>query len=171
MHARKPPLESRRAEVGKKSRQPSARLSSYAAMNRYSAGHSVLHFGAFIAPILPVTLTSAFYREVMDYQSPPYETALLWLVGLLVSYLLIIIHEAGHLLAARLVGIEIESVTIGHWKRLWAFNLFGLKVTLRVAPASGYVMPKPAYKTAALPASILFLLGGVAMEGLFVALA
>ncbi len=118
----------------------------------------MLHAWTFMAPVLPLTLMSAFYRDVMNYQCPPHETALLWLVGLLVSYALIIIHEAGHLLAARLVGIEIESVTIGHWRKLVTFNIRTLKVTLRAAPASGYVMQKSALKHTSISATVFFLL-------------
>lgn len=86
----------------------------------------MLQAGAFVAPLVPLMIVSALYRDSMLYRSNLLEVALLWFVGFLVSYALIIVHESGHLLAARVFGIEIESVTIGHWKKLLSFKLSGL---------------------------------------------
>jgi hypothetical protein len=140
-------------------------------MNRYSGGNSVLRAGAFVLPILPLTIMSAMYGDVMLHKPNLEETALLWVIGWMVSYLLIVIHESGHLLAARLVGIEIARVTIGHWRKLASFSVGKTQVFLRAAPSSGYVMPKPVLTRKPTAAIVLFVLGGVLAEGAVVALA
>ncbi|MEO6567324.1 MAG: site-2 protease family protein [Opitutaceae bacterium] len=140
-------------------------------MDRYSGGNTVLHAGTFALPAISLGIMSAWCGDVLYYQSNLFEACLLWIVGLLVSYLLIIIHESGHLLAARVAGIQIESITIGHWRKLASFTLGSLKVVLRAAPASGYVIPQPTAKRSSTAGLCLFVLGGVLAEGIVVALA
>lgn len=138
-------------------------------MNRYSGQHSVLRAGAFIAPLLPFVIVLALYPD------PPYSAGIgvlipIWLLGFLISYSLIITHELGHWLAARLVGVEVSDITIGHWRRLVSFSIKGVSVNLRAAPSTGYVTIKPSLKSFSAPRMVAVLLAGVFAEGVFIAL-
>lgn len=133
-------------------------------MNRYSNSNSILHAGTFAAPVVPLMLMLAIY-------SPPYqagfgEVCLLWLTGLGINFGMIVIHELGHVVAARLVGIEIAHITIGHWRKVISFVIDTTTVTVRAAPASGYVLPKPTLHFYSVPRLAVFLLAGVVAEGL-----
>lgn len=133
-------------------------------MNRYSGGPQVLYAGTYLAPLIPLAIVTAAY-DPMSYRATLVDLVVLWLLGLALSYAMIAIHEAGHCLGARVAGIAIANVTIGHWRKLVTFRLGTMTVTLRAAPASGYVMPKNAPKNFSTPRMILFLLGGVVAEG------
>ena len=55
--------------------------------------------------------------------------------------LLILIHEAGHLIGARLAGIKIEKFSIGFGPRLFSFKRNETEYRLSLIPVGGYVMP------------------------------
>ncbi|MBI5380410.1 MAG: tetratricopeptide repeat protein [Opitutae bacterium] len=139
-------------------------------MNRYSAGHNLLHAGSFISPLLPLMILSA------AYPSSPYipnlaVIVLLWCLGLVISYGLIAIHEMGHAIAAHLVGLEFTSITIGHWRKLFSLQLNKITVTVRAAPACGYVELRLTPRSFSSPRIIAFLLAGIFFETIAVVLA
>ena len=91
--------------------------------------------------------------------------------------LLIVIHEYGHLLAAKLCGIPVKRFSIGFGPKLFGFKLAETSYWFSLIPFGGYVWPAleepdfrrlPAYKR------ITFALGGpvanivAAFVGLFV---
>ena len=58
-------------------------------------------------------------------------------------FILIFIHELGHFIAAKLVGIEIEEFGIGFPPRIMElFEFWGTKFTLNWIPLGGFVRPK-----------------------------
>ena len=72
------------------------------------------------------------------------ETALTWIVFILAFSGMIIVHELGHFIAARLVKIEVEEFGIG-WPTPGAITLFtwqGTRFTLNWLPIGGFVRPK-----------------------------
>jgi len=91
---------------------------------------------------------------------------------IIVNYLLIIvllgaiilIHELGHLLAAKFCGIPIQRFSVGFGPRIWGFRRRGTEYRLSLVPLGGYVLPEgeseedylrhPAFRR------ILFSLGG-----------
>lgn len=136
-------------------------------MSRYSGRHTVLHAGAFMTPLIPLAIISAMYDHA-PYKASPWNIALLWVVGLVISYSLIVVHELGHWFAARSVGMEIADITIGHWRRLASFSIGRATATLRAAPSTGYVTLKTSPKLFSAPRMIVFFLAGVVAEGCFI---
>src|SRR5687767_11031879 len=55
--------------------------------------------------------------------------------------LLITLHELGHLLAARRMGIPIARFSIGFGPKLWGFKIGETEYWLSLIPCGGYVMP------------------------------
>lgn len=76
---------------------------------------------------------------------------------------LILVHELGHLLAARLVGIPVAEFSIGLGPRLWKRRYGRVVVSLRALPLGGFVAPGlDEYEFSAIPLSkrLAFYLGG-----------
>ena len=55
--------------------------------------------------------------------------------------LLIVIHEAGHLLAARWMGIPIAGFSVGFGPKLWSRRWGQVEYSLRWFPLGGFVLP------------------------------
>jgi len=65
-----------------------------------------------------------------------------YLLSLLILGILILIHEAGHLLAAKWVGIPISRFSIGFGSKIWSFQKNETEYRISLLPLGGYVMPK-----------------------------
>ena len=78
--------------------------------------------------------------------------------------LLILIHEIGHFLAARWLGIPVARFSVGFGPRLWGFTRAGTDYWLSAVPLGGYVLPavedERAYLQIPVGRRILFSLGG-----------
>jgi len=61
----------------------------------------------------------------------------------------VLIHEAGHFLAARSFGIEIDEFSVGIGPRLLGFVSGGVQYSLRALPLGGYVAFPPNYNATA----------------------
>ena len=55
---------------------------------------------------------------------------------------LILVHELGHLLAARWLGIGVSRFSIGLGPKLWGFRRSGVEYWLALIPFGGYVLPE-----------------------------
>ena len=64
------------------------------------------------------------------------------LVSLLVLSALIFFHELGHYAAARLMGVHIETFSIGFGSKIASFNKWGTQWKLAMIPLGGYVKMK-----------------------------
>ncbi len=86
-------------------------------------------------------------------------------VFILINFL-ILIHELGHFIAAKLSGIPIEQFSIGFGPKLWSFKKGRTEYRLSVFPVAGYVLPetKDLHDFYRIPSSrrIIFALGGPA---------
>lgn len=63
------------------------------------------------------------------------------MVFMLISFL-ILIHELGHLIAAKLSNIPIELFSVGFGPKLWSFRKGQTEYRLSALPIAGYVLPK-----------------------------
>jgi regulator of sigma E protease len=60
---------------------------------------------------------------------------------MLISFL-ILIHELGHFIAAKLSNIPIELFSIGFGPKLWSFRMGQTEYRISALPIAGYVLPK-----------------------------
>lgn len=58
---------------------------------------------------------------------------------LFVFSILIIAHEVGHFIAARMAGVKVERFAIGFGKRLWGVKKGGTEYAVNLIPLGGYV--------------------------------
>src|SRR5436190_13846736 len=80
--------------------------------------------------------------------------------------LLIILHELGHFLAAKRMGIPIARFSVGLGPKLWGFKIGETEYWLSMIPCGGYVMPamkdEEAFDKIPLSRRIVFALAGPA---------
>lgn len=78
--------------------------------------------------------------------------------------MLILLHEAGHFIAAKCAGIPVIRFSIGFGRRLWGFRRNNTQYQVSWIPCGGYVLldlkDELAYFTLPLSKRILFALGG-----------
>jgi len=78
--------------------------------------------------------------------------------------LLIVIHEAGHLAAAQLMGIPVSGFSVGFGPKLWQRHWGRVEVSLRAFPLGGFVTlaARDEYELSAIPLAkrFTFFLGG-----------
>lgn len=118
--------------------------------------------GAFF---LAVVALAAIILE--DYQ--PAKLAPLFVI--LAWFPLIALHEAGHALAAWLLGWKVEEVVVGFGRPALVFSIRGVPVTVKMYPLAGYVRPHPQDLRAVRLKSALVYLAGPGVElGLVLAL-
>ncbi|MEM7130891.1 MAG: site-2 protease family protein [Chloroflexota bacterium] len=86
-----------------------------------------------------------------------------YLLVFLAISLLITLHEAGHFLAAKWVGIPIARFSVGFGRRLWGFRCGQTEYRLSLIPCGGYVLPAlehQGFGSLPLRKRIVFALGG-----------
>ena len=65
-----------------------------------------------------------------------------FLLGLVGLGVVVFIHEFGHFLAAKLVGIEVEAFSIGWGKTLFSFRWRNTEYRISLLPLGGYCKMK-----------------------------
>ncbi|MES1242155.1 MAG: site-2 protease family protein [Acidobacteriota bacterium] len=77
--------------------------------------------------------------------------------------LLILIHELGHLAAAKWVGIPVDSFSVGFGPKLWKRRYGQVEYSLRALPLGGFVAPagdEEEFRAIPLYKRLVFFLGG-----------
>ena len=64
------------------------------------------------------------------------------LIAIFVLGLLVFVHEGGHFIAARLMGVEVEKFSIGFGPKIFSFSKNGTEYRLSIIPLGGYVKMK-----------------------------
>lgn len=57
---------------------------------------------------------------------------------------MLLLHELGHALAARLLGWQVREIVIGFGRDLWQWQSGETRIRIKLAPLEGYVLPAPA---------------------------
>lgn len=83
---------------------------------------------------------------------------------------LLVLHEFGHALMARLLGWRVERISIGTGKIRWERLFLGMPVEFRTLPLSGFVLPRPVDLTAPRLKQCLIYAAGPGIELLAVVL-
>ena len=92
---------------------------------------ATLFVGMFVADL--------FRRGVegpVDYRFSPF-------LILAATVPLLVVHEMGHAVMARLCGWSVPEVVIGFGRELFRFQVAGSLVRVRMAPVEGYIVPAP----------------------------
>jgi regulator of sigma E protease len=100
-----------------------------------------------------------------------------WLPVTLVFFLmlgiLVFVHELGHFIAARLVGMKVEEFAFGFPPKIWSKKYKGTKYAINLFPIGGYVKilgedgdssDKNAFGNKSIRARVFVLVAGVAMN-------
>jgi regulator of sigma E protease len=61
------------------------------------------------------------------------------IIFILVIGLLVLVHELGHYVAARSVGIKVEEFAVGMGPKIWGWVKSGIEYNIRALPIGGYV--------------------------------
>ena len=94
-----------------------------------------------------------------------YDPRKLGVVFVLLFWLpLLVIHEAGHAITARLCGWEVERMVIGYGRTRRTWVVGGVPVLFKTLPLSGYVLPRPRDLRSPRLKNALIYAGGPAFE-------
>ncbi len=64
-----------------------------------------------------------------------------YLAVLIIIGILILVHELGHFIAARSVGVPVEVFSVGFGPALWKKTIGGTEYRISLVPLGGYVLP------------------------------
>ena len=96
---------------------------------------------------------------------------MVYFYAFIIISLIILVHEGGHLLAARMASIPVRTFSIGFGPRLIGFTRKGVDYRLSLIPLGGYIEPvvSTEEKLYAIPLGrrIIFTLGGVVANIVF----
>lgn len=89
------------------------------------------------------TLFPVFLAIIKSEESFYFMTTLITLaIGTIILSLIICIHELGHFLAFRKVGIRVIEFSIGFGHKIYGKEIKGTMFSIRAIPFGGYVMPE-----------------------------
>ena len=120
------------------------------------------------AALFALLLTGLLAAELLQGYSPR-KLSVLFIIAFWAP--LLVVHELGHALTARLLGWHVHEIVIGFGPELARFSVGGTRVTLRLVPMEGYVVPSPDRLEGARGKSALVYFGGPGAEVLCALLA
>jgi hypothetical protein len=115
----------------------------------------------FVAVLFGGGFTAFIVADLVDgFQAAKLSVAFI----VLFWFPLLLVHELGHALTARLLGWRVTEVVIGYGPQMARFLFRGTLVVVRAVPAAGHVIPAPTRRGVDRPGSALIYLGGPAIE-------
>lgn len=93
-----------------------------------------------VIAVAVAVLVGLFAAEVMASPGPA-RLAVLAMFASLPP--LLVVHELGHALAARLVGWRVHEIVLGFGREVAAFSIGATRVRVKALPVEGYVRPGP----------------------------
>lgn len=115
----------------------------------------------WIAAILSLAFAAMMGMALMEDYQPRNLAAVL---VLLFWGPLLIIHEAGHAVVARLCGWEVDQIVLGFGRTRWRLMVAGIPVEIKTLPLSGFVLPRPRDLQSPRLKNALIYAGGPAFE-------
>lgn len=73
--------------------------------------------------------------------------------------ILLVIHEAGHAIAAKMCGWSVEGIVIGMGKPVGTFSMGGVPIELRVIPLEGFTALQPSPRAGRLAGAFTYFAG------------
>jgi len=83
---------------------------------------------------------------------------------------MLVLHEAGHALAAKLLDWQVREIVIGFGRELWRWQIGETRIVVKLAPVEGYVLPAPRSAQNIRAKSMLIYAAGPGAELLLLAL-
>jgi hypothetical protein len=91
---------------------------------------------AIVGTIITILFLAAVFEEYT-----PQKLSIIFFVVLWVPML--ILHELGHAIVARMVGWRVKEIVIGFGRTLWKWKIGETILKIKLAPIEGYVLPAP----------------------------
>lgn len=95
---------------------------------------------AKFSAIVGIALTLLFLAAILE-EFTPQKLSIVFYILFWVPML--IVHELGHALAARMLGWQVREIVIGFGRTLWQFKYGNTRIKIKLAPIEGYVLPAP----------------------------
>lgn len=92
---------------------------------------------AVVGALITVLILAAVFEEFSAPRSSMAFMLLFWVP-------MLVLHELGHAVAARLLGWQVREVVIGFGRDLWQWQCGETRIRIKLAPLEGYVLPAPA---------------------------
>ena len=95
---------------------------------------------ARISTVFGLVITLLFLAAIFDEYSPK-KLSIVFYVLFWVPML--VVHELGHAITARLLGWRVREIVIGFGRTLWQWQIGETRIRVKLAPIEGYVLPAP----------------------------
>jgi hypothetical protein len=116
--------------------------------------------------LISLAIGGAFAVELFGNDSPAAISVVL-ILGFWIP--LLVLHEVGHAIAARLLGWQVETLSIGFGRKLTSFRRFGIEIEIRALPVEGFVRCRPTTLRNVRARSAVIYAAGPGIELLFAA--
>jgi hypothetical protein len=121
---------------------------------------------ARISAVVGLVLTLLFLAAILEEFTPQKLSVVFYI---LFWVPMLILHELGHAVAARMLGWRVREIVIGFGRTLWQFRYGETLVKIKMAPIEGYVLPAPVEAGDARLKSMLIYAAGPGAELLLLA--
>jgi Peptidase family M50 len=97
--------------------------------------------GCFLSPLRRQVAGGSFRESFMNWESMAAQsiTSTLMVRMVLAGFSAVVLHELGHVVLGRIVGIPIVGVVIGEGRRLFGWRMGAITISVHAVPFSGYV--------------------------------
>lgn len=89
---------------------------------------------AVVGTVFSLLIVAAIFEEYSPRKLSVFFILLLWIP-------MLVLHELGHAVTARLLGWDVREMVIGFGRTLWQFHVGGTRIRIKLAPVEGYVLP------------------------------
>jgi Peptidase family M50 len=114
---------------------------------------------------IAIAVGAAFTALILAAILQEFSVRKLSIVFMLVFWvLMLVLHELGHAVVARLLGWRVREIVIGFGRELWQWQIGETRLRVKLAPVEGYVLPAPVNAERVRLKSALFYAAGPGAE-------